>query len=484
MERFILTEKEQQVFKLCSALLNKENGSMGFEEVIKEIGLSRTTINYAILKLRNVLNRVLGEDEYLLYKSSEKLYLEISHSLSFQMLKNAYIADSFFLHFFKEVYHERYSNLMAETDAKFMSYELGKKEISKCRAYLQHFTLQLFSKKNVEKMIGGEEKQIRFMYFCMILAQFQCKFINFFETENSLLNLLLDGIVREFPFIFQSSKLKLKIFYRIALDRIKKGHLLPDDMTFPNYFECPVLPLALFAQKVEMLFLDVQLTSEQRETEVEFLYFLFCTLIYQPADTLEHVSCQASDCQIFIHTIETVGVMTLTTEEKRFICYAHKQCLVWHQMFHVSFCFSHLMTEQERFVEKNSDYILLWNRMKSVLEEAPIYRELFLKHPNMSFFLQRIFNAVSFSREVPCRIFLMCYSGITQSIAMKNLKNRQLAIRIDFVNCLKEADVVISELDLPHRETLPDFICFVNSPFDQRDWKNIEDIIVKWRTSR
>ena len=56
MERFILTEKEQQVFKLCSCLLNKDSSDMSFEEIIKEIGLSKTTINYAISKLRQVLN--------------------------------------------------------------------------------------------------------------------------------------------------------------------------------------------------------------------------------------------------------------------------------------------------------------------------------------------------------------------------------------------------------------------------------------------
>ncbi|MGO2939530.1 MAG: hypothetical protein ACTIDA_03145 [Pseudolactococcus laudensis] len=45
MERFILTEKEQQVFKLCSCLLNKDSDGMSFEEIIKEIGyLKRQSI--------------------------------------------------------------------------------------------------------------------------------------------------------------------------------------------------------------------------------------------------------------------------------------------------------------------------------------------------------------------------------------------------------------------------------------------------------
>ena len=34
MERFILTEKEQQVFKLCSCLLNKDSSGMSFEEIM------------------------------------------------------------------------------------------------------------------------------------------------------------------------------------------------------------------------------------------------------------------------------------------------------------------------------------------------------------------------------------------------------------------------------------------------------------------
>lgn len=483
MERFILTEKEQQVFKLCSCLLNKDSDGMSFEKIVKEIGLSKTTINYAILKLRHVLNLVIGEDEYLLYKTTDKLYLEIYQSLSFQMLKNAYISDSFFLHFFQEVYHERFSGLMKETDAKFMSYETGKKELVKCREYMKHFSLQLCTKKKVENMICGEERQIRFMFFCIILSQFQCKFINFFESENTQLNLFLDNIVKAFPFIFKSSKLKTKIFYRIALDRIKKGHLLPEDMTFPSYFECPVLSLEIFTQKVEMLFLDLDLTAQQKKTEIEFLYFLFCTLIYQPAYTLEDIDCQASDCPIFINTIETIGGIMLTAKEKRYICYAHKQCIVWHQMFHVSFCFHHLLTEQERFTKRNSNYMLLWHQMALTLQEVPIYREAFKKHPNMPFFFQRIFNAISFSREVPCKVFLLCYSPITQSIAMKNLKNRQLTIRIEFVNTIEKADIVISELDLPNREISPDYLCFVNSPFDRRDWKNIENMIIKWRTS-
>jgi hypothetical protein len=118
------------------------------------------------------------------------------------------------------------------------------------------------------------------------------------------------------------------------------------------------------------------------------------------------------------------------------------------------------------------------------LQETPVYRELFLQHPNMPFFLQRILNSVFFSREIPCKVFLLCYSAITQSMAMENLKNRQLMIQIDFVNTLKEADIVISELELPHRETPPAFICFVNSPFDYRDWMNIENMIIKWRISR
>ena len=137
---------------------------------------------------------------------------------------------------------------MKEVDAKFMSYETGKKELVKCRAYMKHFSLQLFTKRKVENMIDGEEKQIRFMFFCMVLSQFQCKFIDFFESENIQLNLFLDNIVKAFPFIFQSSKLKIKIFYRIALDRIEKGHLLPEDMIFPSYFECPVLSLVTLSQ--------------------------------------------------------------------------------------------------------------------------------------------------------------------------------------------------------------------------------------------
>lgn len=484
MERFILTEKEQQVFKLCSALLNKEHGIMNFEEIVDDIGLSRTTINYAILKLRDILNLVVGEEGYSLYKTTDKVYLKLNQSISFQILKNAYIADSFFLHFFQEVYHERFSNLMKETEAKFMSYETGKKELVKCREYLQHFSLQLCTKKKASKMISGEEKQIRFMFFCMVLSQFQYKYIDFFETENSQLNLFLDSVLEEFPYIFQSSNLKIKIFYRIVLDRIKKGHLLPDDIVFPNHFECPVLPLTVFTQKVELLFLDIDLTAQQKNREIDFLYFLFCTLIYQPANTLGPTNCQTKECQLFIDTIEKVGGMTLTAIEKSFICYAHKQCIVWHQMFHVSFCFRHLMTEQERFIEKKSEYIFLWHRMVDRLQETPVYRELFLQHPNMPFFLQRILNSVFFSREIPCKVFLLCYSAITQSMAMENLKNRQLMIQIDFVNTLKEADIVISELELPHRETPPAFICFVNSPFDYRDWMNIENMIIKWRISR
>lgn len=121
--------------------------------------------------------------------------------------------------------------------------------------------------------------------------------------------------------------------------------------------------------------------------------------------------------------------------------------------------------------------------MALTLQEVPIYREAFKKHPNMPFFFQRIFNAISFSREVPCKVFLLCYSPITQSIAMENLKNRQLTIRIEFVNTIEKADIVISELDLPNREISPDYLCFVNSPFDRRDWKNIENTIIKWRTS-
>lgn len=66
---------------------------------------------------------------------------------------------------------------------------------------------------------------------------------------------------------------------------------------------------------------------------------------------------------------------------------------------------------------------------------------------------------------------------------MENLKNRQLTIKVDFVNSIEEADIVISELDLPNQETSLDYICFVNSPFDRRDWKNIENMIIKWRTS-
>ena len=101
MERFILTEKEQQVFKLCSCLLNKDSSGMSFEEIIKEIGLSKTTINYAISKLRQVLNIVIGEDGYLLYKSTDTLYLEVYQSISFQMLKNKYISGVFFFIFSK-----------------------------------------------------------------------------------------------------------------------------------------------------------------------------------------------------------------------------------------------------------------------------------------------------------------------------------------------------------------------------------------------
>jgi biotin operon repressor len=483
MERFILTEKEQQVFKLCSCLLNKDSSGMSFEEIIKEIGLSKTTINYAISKLRQVLNIVIGEDGYLLYKSTDTLYLEVYQSISFQMLKNKYISGVFFLHFFQEVYHERFSSLMKEVDAKFMSYETGKKELVKCRAYMKHFSLQLFTKRKVENMIDGEEKQIRFMFFCMVLSQFQCKFIDFFESENIQLNLFLDNIVKAFPFIFQSSKLKIKIFYRIALDRIEKGHLLPEDMIFPSYFECPVLSLKMFTQRVEMLFIDLDLTAQQKKLEIDFLYFLFCTLIYQPAYTLEGIDCQDNDCLTFINTIETIGGMTLTSKEKQYVCYAHKQCIVWHQMFHVSFCFHHLMTEQERFTEKNSDYMLLWNQIALALQEVPIYHDAFLQHPNMTFFFQRIFNTISFSREIPCKVFLLCYSAITQSIAMENLKNRQLTIKIDFVNTIEEADIVISELDLPDQEPSPKHICFVNLPLDLRDWKNIENTIIKWRTS-
>lgn len=152
-------------------------------------------------------------------------------------------------------------------------------------------------------------------------------------------------------------------------------------------------------------------------------------------------------------------------------------------MFHVSFCFHHLLTEQERFTKRNSNYMLLWHQMALTLQEAPIYREAFKKHPNMPFFFQRIFNAISFSREVPCKVFLLCYSPITQSIAMDNLKNRQLTIRIEFVNTIEKADIVISELDLPNREISPEYLCFVKSPFDRRDWKNIENTIIKWRTS-
>ena len=69
-------------------------------------------------------------------------------------------------------------------------------------------------------------------------------------------------------------KLKIKIFYRIALDRIEKGHLLPEDMIFPSYFECPVLSLEMFTQRVEMLFIDLDLTAQQKKLEIDFLYFL------------------------------------------------------------------------------------------------------------------------------------------------------------------------------------------------------------------
>lgn len=58
-----------------------------------------------------------------------------------------------------------------------------------------------------------------------------------------------------------------------------------------------------------------------------------------------------------------------------------------------------------------------------------------------------------------------------------------MTIKIDFVNTIEEADIVISELDLPDQEPSPKHICFVNLPFDLRDWKNIENTIIKWRTS-
>lgn len=152
-------------------------------------------------------------------------------------------------------------------------------------------------------------------------------------------------------------------------------------------------------------------------------------------------------------------------------------------MFHVSFSFQHLFTEQKRFMDRNSRYMLLWHRITAALQDYPVYQELFLEHPNMPFFLQRIFNAISFSKEIPCKVFLLCYSPITQSIAMANLKNRNLTIQVDFVNSLKEADIVISELALENRENVNPFICFVDTPFNKRDWKNIENLIIRWRES-
>lgn len=90
MERFILTEKEQQVFKLCSYLLNKEQGVVSIEKIIKEIGFSKNAINYAVLKLRRILEQVLGKENFLLSKKNESVYLQLKQSFSFQMLKNAY----------------------------------------------------------------------------------------------------------------------------------------------------------------------------------------------------------------------------------------------------------------------------------------------------------------------------------------------------------------------------------------------------------
>jgi hypothetical protein len=48
---------------------------------------------------------------------------------------------------------------------------------------------------------------------------------------------------------------------------------LPDDLVYPNYFECPVLPLAVFRKKVEQLFLDINLTAEQKKEKLNFYIF-------------------------------------------------------------------------------------------------------------------------------------------------------------------------------------------------------------------
>ena len=143
-----------------------------------------------------------------------------------------------------------------------------------------------------------------------------------------------------------------------------------------------------------------------------------------------------------------------------------------------------LITKNERISKVTESIKYLW--MLLCEESSYIFMLMLIVGTAavMSFFLQRILNSVFFSREMPCKVYLLCYSAITQAMAMENLKNRQLMIQIDFVNTLKEADIVISELELPHRETPPAFICFVNSPFDYRDWMNIENMIIKWRISR
>ncbi|MGO2244770.1 MAG: helix-turn-helix domain-containing protein [Pseudolactococcus laudensis] len=58
---------------------------------------------------------------------------------SFQVVRSGYLSNSFFIYFFKEVYHKRFINLAEAVEKRYISYETGKRELLKCKRYLYQF---------------------------------------------------------------------------------------------------------------------------------------------------------------------------------------------------------------------------------------------------------------------------------------------------------------------------------------------------------
>ena len=483
MDKFILSKAEQKQLKLIWYLLNKDNGDALVDEITEVTGISEPLITYYIEKIHNKIDEIFGKKIFRIHKRRNRVQIENFDFFSFQVVRSGYLSNSFFIYFFKEVYHKRFINLAEAVEKRYISYETGKRELLKCKRYLYQFDLTLKKKRKVIDVVEGREKSQRFMYFSLILKQYGHDFELFLELIDNRVTEFLKGLMQEFGVLSTPNLLKIEIFYHICFDRMKQGYFVPSELDFPDYIHTPFLSFKEFCRRISPLFETINIGDNKvKYKEMEMLYFWFSTLIVGlemqestpfkgqfivPKSIISDEYCHLIDLKYF----------KLSSKEKKFIRYSLHQYFVYHQMFGIAYCpYEYVYFKDD--VGTKAD--MLWEKLRKVLISRELFHMTLMRHPTLEFYMKEIFQILLYYSKKECRIFLCIYSSIAYQKVVDKLRQRFVNTSFQFVNTPNEADIVISEMPLRVFKDDTPIICFINSILIEKEWKNIDIAITKW----